>query len=100
MATENFSIKIPTETLAIKFTGKNYEAWKFQFKMLLKGKDLWSDIDGSSRQWETKDAQFISWILGSIEAHVMNNLRSFGTAKKKWDYLKLIYYQDNTARRF
>ncbi|KAI4313348.1 hypothetical protein L6164_026334 [Bauhinia variegata] len=48
--------------------------------MFLKGKDLWSHIDGSSmapvdakelRQWETKDAEIISWILGSIEAHMV-----------------------------
>ncbi|KAI4313252.1 hypothetical protein L6164_026244 [Bauhinia variegata] len=79
MSTENFSGKIPTETLAIKFIEKNYAAWEFQFKMFLKGKDLWSHIDGSStapvdakklRQWETKDAQIISWILGSIEAYM------------------------------
>ncbi|KAG6494580.1 hypothetical protein ZIOFF_042340 [Zingiber officinale] len=35
-----------TETLAIKFTGKNYAAWEFQFKMFLKGKELWNHIDG------------------------------------------------------
>jgi hypothetical protein len=31
-----------TETLNIKFTGKNYVAWEFQFRMFLKGKELWS----------------------------------------------------------
>ncbi|KAG6489099.1 hypothetical protein ZIOFF_050357 [Zingiber officinale] len=28
------------------------------------------------------------------------DLRPFGIAKEMWDYLKRIYYQDNTARRF
>ncbi|KAG6506114.1 hypothetical protein ZIOFF_031429 [Zingiber officinale] len=105
----NFSGRIPTETLAIKFTGKNYATWEFQFRMFLKGKELWGHIDGSLMapenakdlgQWETKDARIISWLLGSIEAHMVNNLRPFNTAKEMWDYLKRIYHQDNTARRF
>ncbi|KAG6493232.1 hypothetical protein ZIOFF_048209 [Zingiber officinale] len=109
MANKNFSGRIPTETLAIKFTGKNYATWEFQFRMFLKGKELWGHIDGSLMalenakdlgQWETKDARIISWLLGSIEAHMVNNLRPFNTVKEMWDYLKRIYHQDNTARRF
>lgn len=47
-------------------------------------------IDGTSKTpddakdliaWETKDARIISWILGSMEAHMVNNLRVFTTAK-------------------
>lgn len=77
--------------------------------MLLKGKELLNHIDGSSPapkeveelcQWEAKDARIISWILGSIKAYMVNNLRSFSTAKKMWDYLQCIYDQDNTARQF
>ena len=106
---ENSLGKIHTESLSIKFTGKNYAAWEFQFRMFLKGKELWSHIDGSSTaprdgkeisQWEAKDARIISWILASIEAHMVNNLRSFNTAKEMWDHLKRVYHQDNTARRF
>jgi hypothetical protein len=98
-----------TETLSIKFTGKNYAAWEFQFRMFLKGKELWRHIDRTSpapandaefSQWETKDARIISWILASIEGHMVNNLRSFGTTREMWDYLKRIYHQDNTARCF
>lgn len=97
------------DAFCVKFTGKNYSIWEFQFKMFLKGKVLWSHIDGSSNApedakdfgvWETRDARIISWILGSMEAHMVNNLRSFTTAKEMWDYLKRIYYQDNNARRF
>lgn len=82
-------------------------AWKFQFKMFLKGKELGNHIDGSSsapeghkelNQCETKDARIISWIVGSIETNMGNNLRSFSTAKEMWDYLRRIYDQDNTVR--
>ena len=109
MSSENFFGKLSTETLAIKFTGKNYASWEFQFRMFVKGKELWGHLDGTSPapadpnelgQWEIRDARIISWILASIESHMVNNLRSFGTAKDMWDYLKRIYHQDNTTRRF
>ncbi|KAG6776753.1 hypothetical protein POTOM_016541 [Populus tomentosa] len=32
----------------IRFTGKNYSVWKFQFKLFVKGKELWGHIDGST----------------------------------------------------
>ncbi|XP_071921648.1 retrovirus-related Pol polyprotein from transposon RE1 isoform X2 [Coffea arabica] len=77
--------------------------------MFLKGKDLCGHIDGTSPapknekelgQWEAKDARIISWILASVEAHMVNNLRSFGTAREMWGFLQRIYHQNNTARRF
>ena len=57
--------------------------------MYVKGNGLWSHLDGVSKAptektgldaWETKDAQIITWILNSIEPHMINNLRSFSTA--------------------
>jgi hypothetical protein len=59
--------------------------------MFVKGKELWEHLDGSSPAptdpqelsiWTTKDAKIISWILGSVEPHMINNLRSFGTGKE------------------
>ncbi|KAJ8770907.1 hypothetical protein K2173_022079 [Erythroxylum novogranatense] len=108
MSTEHLG-RASAEPFGIKFTGKNYGAWEFQFRMFLKGKELWGHIDGSSpapekdiefSQWEAKDARIISWILGSIEAHTLNNLLSFSTAKEMWNHLQRIYHQDNNARRF
>lgn len=77
--------------------------------MFLIGKELWNHIDGSSSapteakalaQWQTQDARIVSWILASIESHMVNNLRSFSTAKQMWDYLRRVYHQENAARRF
>jgi hypothetical protein len=31
---------------------------------------------------------------------MVNNLCFFGSTREMWDYLKHIYHQDNTARRF
>jgi len=42
----------------------------------------------------------MTWIIGSVEPNIILNLRPFNTAAKMWDYLKKIYNQNNTARRF
>ena len=97
------------KNFCVRFTGKNYSAWEFQFKMYVKGKGLWSHLDGVSKAptektgldaWETKDAQIITWILNSIDPHMINNLRSFSTAQEMWNYLKRIYNQGNSAKHF
>jgi len=33
----------------VRFTSKNYLAWKFQFKMYVKGKGLWGHLDGKTQ---------------------------------------------------
>ena len=77
--------------------------------MFVKGKKLWSHIDGKSEapasgtdlaQWDSKDARIVSWLLGSIEPHMVNNLRCFTTTKEMWEYLRCIYNQGNNARKF
>ncbi|KAF1879900.1 hypothetical protein Lal_00022804 [Lupinus albus] len=97
------------KNFCVRFTGKNYSAWEFQFKMYVKGKGVWSHLDNVSKvptektvldAWETKDAQIITWILNSIDPHMINNLRSFYTAQEMWNYLKRIYNQNNSAKRF
>jgi hypothetical protein len=96
-------------TSIVRMNGKNYSSWEFQFRMFVKGKELWNHLDGSSMvpadpielgSWETKDAKVVSWLLSSIEPHMVNNLRSFNTAKEMWDLLRRIYHQDNSARKF
>ncbi|XP_022844351.1 uncharacterized protein LOC111367614 isoform X2 [Olea europaea var. sylvestris] len=42
----------------------------------------------------------MTWILSSVEPHLVLNLRSYKTASYMWDYLSKFYKQDNTARRF
>ncbi|KAJ9673431.1 hypothetical protein PVL29_023162 [Vitis rotundifolia] len=83
------------ESFPIRFTGKNYCAWEFQFKLFVKGKELWGHIDGSNpaprdaealSKWEIKDARVMTWILSLVEPHL--------------NYLHTVYNQDNSARRF
>ncbi|KAL6315701.1 hypothetical protein AAG906_006563 [Vitis piasezkii] len=83
------------ESFPIRFTGKNYYAWEFQFKLFVKGKELWGHIDGSNpaprdaeafSKWEIKDAQVMTWILSSVEPHLVLNLRPY---KSYCNYVEL-----------
>ena len=99
------------EHFFVRFNGKNYFAWAFQFQIFVKGKELWGHIDGTDPapnsekekekyvKWEVKDAQIMSWILGSVEPSMLN-LRPYKTSREMWEYLKKINNQINIAQRF
>ncbi|KAA8531088.1 hypothetical protein F0562_005797 [Nyssa sinensis] len=55
---------------------------------------------GSSPSWAVLDARIMSWLLGSVELHIVTNLRPHSSAQSMWAYLKTVYHQDNDARRF
>ena len=42
----------------------------------------------------------MSWLLGSVEPHIVTHLRPHRSAQSMWAYLKKVYHQDNDARRF
>ncbi|KAK7245636.1 hypothetical protein RIF29_40484 [Crotalaria pallida] len=93
----------------VKFTGKNYPNWEFQFQLFVTGKELWGHIDGTVptptdatqlAQWKVKDARVMSWLIGSCDPQIVLNLRPYKTAKTMWEYLKKVYNQTNSARRF
>ncbi|RVW64789.1 Retrovirus-related Pol polyprotein from transposon RE1 [Vitis vinifera] len=87
-----------------------------EFELFLKGKDLWGHIDGTdvekpstfdksqdvgfSPSWVVLDARIMSWLLGSVEPHIVTHLRPHHSAQSMWAYLKKVYHQDNDARRF
>ncbi|KAJ0101621.1 hypothetical protein Patl1_06801 [Pistacia atlantica] len=85
------------ENYIVRFNGKNYASWEFQFRLFVKGKELWGHLDESSKAptdpkglslWESKDARIASWLLSSVEPHMVNNLHGFTTVKVMWDYLR------------
>ncbi|RVW98455.1 hypothetical protein CK203_026814 [Vitis vinifera] len=97
------------ESFPIRFTGKNYCALEFQFKLFVKGKELWGHIDGSNpalrdakalSKWEIKDARVMTWILSLVEPHLVLNPRPYKTVVAMWNYLHTVYNQDNSTRRF
>ncbi|KAG6635555.1 hypothetical protein CIPAW_11G050700 [Carya illinoinensis] len=101
--------------MCVKFTGKNYSTWTFQFELFLKGKDLWGHIDGTnvaqtsntdkskdvvaSPSWAVLDTRIMSCLLGSMEPPIVTNLRAHRSAQSMWNYLKKVYHQDDDARR-
>ena len=97
------------ESFPIRFTGKNYSAWEFQFKLFVKGKELWGHIDGSVptpqgvkalSKWKIHDARVITWLLSSVKSYLVLNLSPYKTAATMWTYLNRVYNQDNSAKRF
>ena len=77
------------EAFPIRFTGKNYSAWEFHFKLFVKRKELWGHIDESVpapqgaetlSKWEIHDAPVMTWLLSSVESHLVLNLRPYKTA--------------------
>ena len=97
------------ESFPIRFTGKNYYAQEFQFKLFVKGKELWGHIDGSNptprdvealSKWEIKDTRVMAWILSSIQPHLVLNLRPYKIVTDMWNDLHTVYNQDNSARHF
>lgn len=98
-----------SESFGVKFMGKNYSTWEFQFRLFVMRKELWGHIDGSDlaptefsklAQGKVKDARVMTWILGSVDQLIAFNLRPYKTIKSMWEYLKKVYNQDNNARRF
>ena len=67
----------------VRFDGKNYTSWAFQFQIYLEGNELWAHIEGSEPKpveddkkilaWKTKDAKIKSWLLGSVDRHFILN---------------------------
>ncbi|KAG6472542.1 hypothetical protein ZIOFF_070008 [Zingiber officinale] len=72
----------------------------------LKGKELWGHIDGSTKEaivadraaWAAKDNQIMTWILVSMEPHLILSLHPHKSANAMWDYLTQFYNQNNNAR--
>ena len=60
----------------VRFIGKNYSTWEFQFRIFVIEKEPWGHIDGSDpapteptklAQWQVKDARVMTWILASVD---------------------------------
>ncbi|TXG57941.1 hypothetical protein EZV62_015770 [Acer yangbiense] len=90
-----------SESFGVRFTGKNYSAWEFQFQCFVTVKELRGHIDGSDlaptepkelANWKVKDARVMSWILGFVDPLIVLNLRPYKTAKTMWEYLLKDYF--------
>ena len=50
-----------SEIALVRFDGKNYTLWAFQFQIYLKGKELWGYMDGSEPKPEDDDKKISAW---------------------------------------
>ena len=50
--------------------------------------------------WEIHDARVMTWLLRSVEPHLVLNLRPYKTTDAMCTYLNTVYNQDNSAKRF
>lgn len=74
-------------------------------RSLYHANDLWGHVDCSSlspdkakekkqhAKWVVKDAQVLSWILGSVEPNIILNLQPSKIAAEMWTYLKRLSSQ-------
>lgn len=99
------------DTLTVKFNGTNYFLWEFQFRNFVQGQELWDFVNGSSKKpssdkleelknWTSKNARVISWVLHSVEPSIAINLRAYQTAADMWSHLQRIYHQEYDAQSF
>ncbi|CAN0862290.1 Retrovirus-related Pol polyprotein from transposon TNT 1-94 [Linum grandiflorum] len=101
-----------SSSLNVRFNGKNYALWSFQFRFLIAGKELLSYLDGSVKKpaddatatakstWETRNAQVFSMLLGSMEPNIALTLRTYTCAATVWKYLAKRYSQTSSSRTF
>ncbi|CAN0862518.1 Retrovirus-related Pol polyprotein from transposon TNT 1-94 [Linum grandiflorum] len=98
--------------VSVKFTGKNFALWEFQFRIFVQGRRLLSILDGSTKEpaegattkvkddWEANNAQVMSWILSSIDPGIALSLRGFTSASAMWKHLTDLYTQTSASRKF
>lgn len=76
-----------SEEKIVCMNDKNYAS----FRMFVKEKELWNHLDGfftvltypyKLGSWESKDVKVVSWLLSSIEPHMVINLLSFNIVKE------------------
>ncbi|CAN0915883.1 hypothetical protein LINGRAHAP2_LOCUS29375 [Linum grandiflorum] len=103
---------LTSEYVAVRFSGRNYALWAFQFRFLIASKDRLPYLDGTAVKpddsaaataratWETRNAQVFSWLLGSVEPNIALTLRTHTCAATVWALLKKRYSHVNSSRTF
>lgn len=63
-----------SDSFGVCFTGKNYSAWEFQFRLFVTGKELWGQIDGSDPE-PTEPKELAKWKVIKWEDSLTNSGR-------------------------
>ncbi|CAN0875498.1 Retrovirus-related Pol polyprotein from transposon RE1 [Linum grandiflorum] len=101
-----------SDSVGVRFNGKNYALWEFSFRTFVQGKGLFTYLDGTCPQptavesvitpqiWVMNNARVLSYLIGSVEPAVALTLRSYPSAAAVWNHLRQTYSHVNTSRFF
>lgn len=84
---------------AIKLEGeRNWNLWKFQISVLLRGMDLYGIVEGSEKkiegkadEWKKKDAKAQTQIVMRLSEGAMTHILACQTAEEMWSKLHSVY---------
>ncbi|CAN1246597.1 hypothetical protein LINGRAPRIM_LOCUS3205 [Linum grandiflorum] len=72
-----------TDAVSVKFNGKNFALWEFQFRVFVQGRRLLSILDGSTK-----------------EPAEGTTVKGFTSASAMWKHLSELYTQTSASRKF
>ncbi|KAK2387439.1 hypothetical protein QL285_061222 [Trifolium repens] len=104
------------QSISVQLNGENYSYWSYVMKKILKGKKMWSYVDGTSVKptdkkdeteyakqldiWDVSNSKILTWINNSVSQSIGMQLAKFDTALEVWNHLKRLYAQSNFAKRY
>ncbi|KAJ9545334.1 LOW QUALITY PROTEIN: hypothetical protein OSB04_025041 [Centaurea solstitialis] len=101
------------QSISTQLDGKNYSYWSYVMKKILRGKNMWGYVTGTSSKptdekatnylslvdsWETDNSKVITWINNSVVQSIGTQLAKYDTAKE--DHLERLYTQSNFAKQY
>ncbi|CAN1240951.1 Retrovirus-related Pol polyprotein from transposon TNT 1-94 [Linum perenne] len=100
------------EYQSVRFNGKNYAIWEFQFRYVVASKGLLSCLDGpvvepalaefnrSRETWLLNNARVFSWLINSVDPRIALTFRTFTSATAIWSHLERTYAKPNSSKLF
>lgn len=94
----------------IRFDGKDFALWKFQMKILLLGKKIWGNVDGTKEKpedneenaqqlasWKENDNLALMYITQGLAKSQLSLVINCTTSKEMWDRLCTVHEQKNST---
>ncbi|CAL1387485.1 unnamed protein product [Linum trigynum] len=100
------------DVIVVRFNGKNFALWEFQFRIYVQGRRLRGILDGSipepaadasakvKEDWAVNNASVMSILLSSMDPGISLSLRGFSTAADMWRHLSALYSKASASRKF
>ncbi|CAI0425255.1 unnamed protein product [Linum tenue] len=101
-----------SDVVGVRFNGKNYALWEFQFRLHVQGRRMFSFLDGTTppptadatakkrEDWAANNATVMSLLLGSMEPDIALSLRSLPTAAAIWKHMADLYSKASASRKY